>query len=192
MPLGRAFNTLLSLDYNLFILTVGIIGVGIYSIEDGKFKVFDSHARDVYGNSDPEGKCVLLEIPSIDNLVQYFQSLYRNQEIYELKGIHIYNFEENACSSNLLKDSSVLKNNNFVCSCKQCYALHAFNKSGRHLEFSMNDVIRGKIIHVAKMATKDESSVDVDFAVCSYKKECFYFISRGIFSLYNVFMGMLS
>ena len=40
------------------------------------------------------------------------------------------------------------------------------------------------------MATKDESSVDVDFAVCSYKKECFYFISRGIFSLYNVFMAL--
>ena len=36
------------------------------------------------------------------------------------------------------------------------------------------------------MTTKDESSVDVDFAVCSYKKEGFYFISRGIFSLYNV------
>ena len=70
--------------------------------------------------------------------------------------------------------------------------IHAFNKSGRHLEFSMNDVIRGKIMHVVKMATKDESSVDVDFAVSSYKKECFYFISRGIFSLYNVFiMGML-
>ena len=60
MPLGRAFNMLLSLDYNLFILTVGIIGVGIYSIEDGKFKVFDFHARDVYGNSDPEGKCVCI------------------------------------------------------------------------------------------------------------------------------------
>ena len=45
--------------------------------------------------------------------------------------------------------------------------IHAFNKSGHNLEFSMNDVIRGKIIHVAKMATKDESSVDVDFAVCS-------------------------
>ena len=66
----------------------------------------------------------------------------------------------------------------------------AFNKSGRHLEFSMNDVIRGKNIHVAKMATKDESSVDVDFAACSCKKECFCFISRGIFSY--VFMGMLS
>ena len=55
----------------------------------------------------------------------------------------------------------------------------------------MNDVIRGKIIHVAKMAAKDESSLDVDFAVCSYKKECFYFISRGMFSLYNFLMGML-
>ena len=56
----------------------------------------------------------------------------------------------------------------------------------------MNDVIRGKTIHVPKMATKDESSVDVDFARSSYKKECFYFISRGIFFLYSVFMGMLS
>ena len=69
--------------------------------------------------------------------------------------------------------------------------IHAFNKSGRHLEFSMNDAIRGKIIHVAKMATKDESSVDVDFAVCSYKKECFYAISREIFSSYNVFISLL-
>ena len=55
----------------------------------------------------------------------------------------------------------------------------------------MNDVNRGKIIHVAKMGSKDESSVDVDFTVCSYKKDCFYFLSRGLFSLYNVFMGML-
>ena len=70
--------------------------------------------------------------------------------------------------------------------------IHAFNKSGRHLEFSMNDVIRGKVMHVAKMTAEDESSVDVDFAVCSYKKDWFYFISRGILSLQNVFMGMLS
>ena len=61
------------------------------------------------------------------------------------------------------------------------------------MNFLKNDVIRGKIIHVGKMATKDESSDHVDFAVGSYKEECFYFISRGIFSLYNVFkMGMLS
>ena len=72
--------------------------------------------------------------------------------------------------------------NRFVISQVLLKCIHAFNKFGRHLEFSMNDVIRGKIIlHVAKMATKDESSVDDDFAVCSYKKESFYSISRGIF-----------
>ena len=61
-------------------------------------------------------------------------------------------------------------------------SIHAFNKSGHHLEFSMNDVIRGKIIHMAKMATKDESSVDIDFAVCSYKKGMFLlYIKRNIF-----------
>ena len=65
--------------------------------------------------------------------------------------------------------------------------IHAFNKSGRHLEFLMNDVIRGKIIHVAKMAAKDESSVDVDFAVCSCKKECFTLYQEEYF-LYTMFL----
>ena len=32
---GTALETLLALNYNLFILTVEIIGVGIYSIKDG-------------------------------------------------------------------------------------------------------------------------------------------------------------
>ena len=64
-----------------------------------------------------------------------------------------------------------------MCLLGRLCTIHAFNKSGRHLELSMNDVIRGKIIHVAKMATKGENSVDVDFAVCSYKK--------GFFCLYG-------
>ena len=69
--------------------------------------------------------------------------------------------------------------------------IHAFNKSGRHLEFSTNDVIRGKIIHVAKMATKDESSVDVDFAVCSCKKGNAFTLYQEEYLLYVV-LGMLS
>ena len=52
---GTALETLLALNYNLFILTVEIIGVGIYSIKDGGYKVFDSHARDMYGNSHSQG-----------------------------------------------------------------------------------------------------------------------------------------
>ena len=45
-----AFETLLALNYNSFILTVAIIGVGIYSIEAGGYNVFDSYARDMYHN----------------------------------------------------------------------------------------------------------------------------------------------
>ena len=52
---GTALETLLALNYNLFILTVEIIGVGIYSIKDGGYKVFDSHVRDMYGNSHSQG-----------------------------------------------------------------------------------------------------------------------------------------
>ena len=70
-----AFETLLALNYNSFILTLAIIGVGIYSIhEAGEYNVFDSHARDMYHNSHSEGTCVLLEIPSMHKLLQYFQT----------------------------------------------------------------------------------------------------------------------
>ena len=37
--------------------------------------VFDSHARDIYGKSQRQGPCVLLDIPSKDHLIEYFQSL---------------------------------------------------------------------------------------------------------------------
>ena len=49
---------------------MGIIGV-------------DSHARDMYDNSHSQGTCVLLEIPFMHKLVQYFQRLYtcRNEDI---------------------------------------------------------------------------------------------------------------
>ena len=53
---------------------VAIIGVGIYSIEAGGYNVFDYHARDLYRNSHSEGTCLLLEIPSMHKLVQYFQN----------------------------------------------------------------------------------------------------------------------
>ena len=52
-------TALLVLNYNSFILTVAIIGVGIYSIEAGGYTVFDSHARDMYHNSHSEGMCIV-------------------------------------------------------------------------------------------------------------------------------------
>ena len=37
MSLGTALETLLATNYNSFFLTVGIIGVAIYSIEGGRY-----------------------------------------------------------------------------------------------------------------------------------------------------------
>ena len=96
MPLGTAFETLLALNYNSFILTVGITDV-------------DSHAS----------TCVFLEIPSMHKLVQYFQTLHRNENIYELKGVHIAAFEPHLFSSNV-EHCSISIVNSYQCSCKHC------------------------------------------------------------------------
>ena len=126
MPRGTVFETVPALNYNSFILTVEIIGVCIYNIESGRYKVFDSHAIDMYGNSHSEGTCVLLEIPSMHELVQYFQSQYRNEHLYELKGVHIANFEVDLLSSSVEYISSISNVNNYQCSCKQCCVIAVY------------------------------------------------------------------
>ena len=63
MGLKRAFESLISEGYGSFILTVGCIAVGIsYCADNGHYKVFDSHARDIYGKSHPQETCALLDI----------------------------------------------------------------------------------------------------------------------------------
>ena len=88
----------------------------------------DSHARDMYGNSHSQGTCVLLEIPSMHKLIQYFQSLYtcRNEDIYELKGVHIANFEVDLCSRSVEYCSISNVNSLYQCSCKQCCAIAVY------------------------------------------------------------------
>ena len=112
---GTAFETLLALNYNSFILTVAIILVGIYSIEAGGYNVIDSHSRDMYS----EGTSVLLEIPSMHKIVQYSQTLHRNEHIYELRGVHIATFEPHLFSSNV-EHCSISNVNSYQCSCKHC------------------------------------------------------------------------
>ena len=94
---------------------MGIIGV-------------DSHARDMYGNSYSQGTCVFLEIPPMHKLVQYFQSLYtcRNEDTYELKGVHISNFEVDLSSSSVEYCSISNVNSLYQCSCKQCCAIAVY------------------------------------------------------------------
>ena len=80
---------------------------------------FDSHARDMCHNSHSEGTFVLLGIPSMHKLVQYFQTLHRNENIHELKGVHIATFEPHLFSSNV-ENCSISNVNSYQCSCKQC------------------------------------------------------------------------
>ena len=49
-----------------------------------------------------KGTCILLDISSADNLVQYFQSLYGVTDVYELKGLHITKYDITA--NNSVKD----------------------------------------------------------------------------------------
>ena len=89
MGLQRALQSLISQQYNSFILIVGAVGVAIPYPDDGQFSIFDSHARDIYGNSHPQGTCELLHVPCISHLVHYFQSLYGLMDTYELKGVKV-------------------------------------------------------------------------------------------------------
>ena len=63
MSLRRAFEFLISECYNNFILTVRCIAVATCCNGNMGFKIFDSHARDLYGRGQPPGKYVLLEVP---------------------------------------------------------------------------------------------------------------------------------
>ena len=51
----HSFQSLISQQYTSFILIVGCIGVDIiYCPDSGDFKIFDSRAKNIYGNSHPQ------------------------------------------------------------------------------------------------------------------------------------------
>ena len=75
------------------------------------FKILDSHARDLYGRGQPQGPCILLELPSLDSLVHYFQSIHNN-DIFEERGVQIEDFQNGMVSQNNVNETS-----NFNLSC---------------------------------------------------------------------------
>ena len=127
MPLGTAFQTLLAANYNSFFLTGGMIGVGIYSIEGGRYIKYLILVLEICMVTAVivKGR-VLLEIPSMYTLVQYFQSLYRNEDIYELEGVHIANCEVVFFFSSSIEYCSISNVNSYQCSCKHCCALAVY------------------------------------------------------------------
>ena len=92
LPTDSAFESLLPQNYSSFILTIGCIGVSIYHTQSdngSNYKIFDSRARGEYGRSQPQGTCVLLEVPSIQGLLQYFQAIHSLGDNYELRLVHM-------------------------------------------------------------------------------------------------------
>ena len=89
MSLDCALQNLVQENYNSFLLTIGCNTVSIYTIPNGLLKIFDSHARDSFGMAHPHGTCVLLEVNSINNLIEYFKNLYKPDVLFELKGVKI-------------------------------------------------------------------------------------------------------
>ena len=75
-------------------------------------------------NIHSQGTCVLLEIPSMHKLIQYFQSW--NEDVYELKGVHIANIEDDLCSSSVEYSSISNVNSLYQCCCKQYCAIAVY------------------------------------------------------------------
>ena len=108
--LDRAFQSLISENFNNFVLTIGCTAVAIYCKGNVGLNIFNSHARDIYGRSHPQGTCVLLEVSSLNSLVHYFQSIHDN-DLFELKGVNsnkVQNsnlFQSHACETRKLNVS---------------------------------------------------------------------------------------
>ena len=74
MSFAYVMQALLGQNYNSFLLTILSTTVGFYFNGDGKFKIFDSHGRDSYGMPHPKGTCVLLEVNTLNELINYFEA----------------------------------------------------------------------------------------------------------------------
>ena len=96
--LPRAFESLIFESYTNFILTVRCI-----TNSNMEFKIFDSHVRYLHGRGQPQGTCVLLEVPSLDSLVHYFQSIHN--DIFEVRGVQIENIQNRMVSQNSLNET---------------------------------------------------------------------------------------
>ena len=90
MSFANAMQSLPGQNYNSFLLAILITTVGFYRNGDGMFKISDSHGSDSYGMPHPQGICVLLEVNTLNELINHFQGLYQNPNVlFELKGVHI-------------------------------------------------------------------------------------------------------
>ena len=132
MSLATAFDSLLRENYSSFILTIGSYAVAIYTLPNGGYKIFDSHSKDLLGMTHPLGTCTLIEIDSLNNLVQYFHSFHSQttNATYEARGVRIHKMQSDSdnCVVGYNEECipSVSKQDN-LCPCKECCAISFYS-----------------------------------------------------------------
>ena len=79
------------LNYNCCLLTIGINTVAVIKNSEQSFKIFDAHSRDLHGMPHSFGKCTLLTIEGIENLVSYLKisCLQIGVVPFEIKGVFV-------------------------------------------------------------------------------------------------------
>ena len=83
-------------------------------LNEQSFKIFDSHAKHFYGMPHSFGKCTLLSIQGLENLVSYFKISCLETEV-EIKGVFICDCQpelENVRSSQKNEQLSLSVKNN--------------------------------------------------------------------------------
>ena len=82
--------------------------------------MFDSHTKDIYGKSHPQGTCVLLDISSTEKLV-HFQSLYGANDLFELKGLQITKYD--MAITNNVREALKRSSGQHKCYKDHCFAI---------------------------------------------------------------------
>ena len=96
LPLQHVLNVLIK-DYNAFLFTIESSTIAIIFDNKGHYRIFDSHSRDMYGNLTVNGRAIMLELNSIEEIVQYLQNFYSEKSVFsfELLGIKVSNLSGN-------------------------------------------------------------------------------------------------
>ena len=83
------------LKYNCRLLTISINTVAVFKDSEQSFKIFVANSRDLHGMPHSFGKCTLLTIEGIENLVSYLQisCLQIGVVPFEIKGVFVRNNE---------------------------------------------------------------------------------------------------
>ena len=104
------------LNYNCCLLTAGINAVAVFKHSEQSFKIFDSHAKDFYGMPHSFGKCTLLSIEGLENLVSYLQMSCLETGVvpFEIKGVFVTD-----CQPQLENVHNSQENEQFSLSVKQ-------------------------------------------------------------------------